>query len=278
MCTFGEFDDWGAVMTMQTAAISAACETCPMRSQAFCSAHAPHLSGCTFWTEPKSFEAGATLWTGESQGGFAAVVVSGWVRQLRYTPDGRRQIVMISGPGELLLPLDKRGLGLRLETSTPAVICRLDDRRLDRTMEADAELMRDIYRWRQLKLEQMRWLTACVGMLTSTERICAGLLMAVRLFPFTPTADGQGGSVEIPLPRRDIADLLGVSVETISRVTRSLAREGILGIERADRFEIRNLEALRSRAGLGDIPAPPKPCDLVPRDARQCAVLHGCAK
>ena len=78
--------------------------------------------------------------------------------------------------------------------------------------------------------------------------------------PYTPLPEG-GGLLTVELPRADIADLLGITVETISRVTRRLEAEGIIRIRTAQSFEIPDLGRLvrigcyETTIGLIDTPA-----------------------
>jgi CRP/FNR family transcriptional regulator len=114
-------------------------------------------------------------------------------------------------------------------------------------MHEDADLRRLVHRLCIARRDQLRWLTWAVGALDTEERICALLLAALDFMPVSRLADGSA-LLTIDLPRSDIADLLGTSVETISRVTNRLAAMGIIGIVSARQFRICDLDRLARKA------------------------------
>ena len=123
-------------------------------------------------------------------------------------------------------------------------------------MQEDADLRRLVHRQCIARRDQLRWLTWAVGALDAEERICALLLAALDHMPVSPLPDGTL-MLTIDLPRTDIADLLGTSVETISRVTNRLAACGIIEIISARQFRIRDLDRLGQKGCQVGHPAPP---------------------
>jgi CRP/FNR family transcriptional regulator len=61
--------------------------------------------------------------------------------------------------------------------------------------------------------------------------------------PYQPLPDGTG-VLSVSLPRRDIADLLGTTLESISRAAHKLADSGIIEIRDPARFRILDLPRL----------------------------------
>ena len=70
--------------------------------------------------------------------------------------------------------------------------------------------------------------------------------------PWEPLPGG-GGVLDLDLPRADIADLLGTTIESISRISRKFHREGLIRIVDPRRFAIPDLARLARRGSL----APP---------------------
>ncbi|MGB8814205.1 MAG: Crp/Fnr family transcriptional regulator [Paracoccaceae bacterium] len=173
---------------------------------------------------------------------FTGILVSGYLRLQRYGMDGRRQILCLLTPGDILGGQKSRGPSYSVEASTDALICRFETKNLDRIMAEDADLRRAVYALHSGKLEQLRWLTWSLGALSVEERLCAFLAVATKYMPYQTL--GNGGVLSVDLPRADIADLLGTSVESISRITNRLDGEGIISIRSARQFEIRDLDRL----------------------------------
>ena len=71
---------------------------------------------------------------------------------------------------------------------------------------------------------------------TAPERVASFLLeMAHRM---------RGDEVELPMPRRDIADYLGLTVETVSRTLTQLKREAAIALPTSKRIVLRDRAAL----------------------------------
>jgi len=58
--------------------------------------------------------------------------------------------------------------------------------------------------------------------------------------------------VEVPMSRSDIADYLGLTMETVSRQISQLKRAGLLAAQGQHALEIRDLPTLRRRAEGGE--------------------------
>jgi CRP-like cAMP-binding protein len=81
-----------------------------------------------------------------------------------------------------------------------------------------------------------------LGRKTASERIATFLVeMAERLPPVRP------GVLDLPMSRTDVADHLGLTIETVCRVLAALRREGTISIERAS-VTIRDAAALHQMA------------------------------
>ena len=146
---------------------------------------------------------------------FCYRVVSGCVRTVRLMEDGRRQV------GEFLLAGDVFGLdeldthSFAVETVTETVLRRYPRRMVEALAESRPVLAR---RLRQLALEHLRATqerTLLLGRKTATERLASFVL-----------------EFDLPMSRTDIADHLGLTVETVCRVLAALKREGMIQVSR----------------------------------------------
>ncbi|MFN3938652.1 MAG: Crp/Fnr family transcriptional regulator, partial [Gemmobacter sp.] len=171
------------------------------------------------------------------------VVESGILRMQYFTQCGRRRILGFILAGELV------GVGrydpnrCSVETVTDSVLCRIDRRTFAGAIEGCAELRHAVFHQQDQRLERLRALTWSLCALNPEQRICRFLVQLVRSVPVQKGADGSLCVVN-PLPRRDVADHLGTSVETISRITHRLDAKGIIEILDPVSFRIRNLGAL----------------------------------
>jgi CRP/FNR family transcriptional regulator, anaerobic regulatory protein len=87
-----------------------------------------------------------------------------------------------------------------------------------------------------------------LGRKTAKEKVATFLL---RLSQRVLKAGGQPSPVALPMSRADIADYLGLTIETVSRTFTQLKRDGIIGLPAADHCIVNDWDALRELAEGG---------------------------
>jgi CRP/FNR family transcriptional regulator len=174
---------------------------------------------------------------------------SGILRLQRHAYDGRRQILSLFLPGEIVGFEGEFREGVTVETATQCGLCRIDRRWFDRMLDQNDSLRAELFRQKQDQLDRLHWLTWSLGSLGPEERLSAFLALSSKFMPYQPLPDGTG-VLSLYLPRRDIADLLGTTVESISRVLHKLADTDIIEIR--DPVHLRFLDLPRLIA-LGNI-------------------------
>jgi CRP/FNR family transcriptional regulator, nitrogen fixation regulation protein len=148
-------------------------------------------------------------------------VVEGAVRSHKLLSDGRRQI------GAFHLIGDIFGLenGAEHRFTAEAIVdttVRLTKRRsLEHVAESDAMVALDLLNMTTSNLQHAEDHMLLLGRKTSLERVAAFLLEMDRRL-------SSAGVVALPMCRRDIADYLGLTLETVSRALSQLHGKGIL--------------------------------------------------
>ena len=150
-------------------------------------------------------------------------IVEGAARSYVLEPDGRRQIVGFLLPGDYFGFTANTEFDLTVEAITdPTCVAIYPRRRVEALANSDAELARDI---RQMTFEALARLEAhlrILGRVTASEKVACFLVeMAERL------SDGHH-EYTLPVSRKDIADYLSISVETVSRSLNKLKRHKII--------------------------------------------------
>ena len=155
-------------------------------------------------------------------------ILSGCVRRVRLMADGRRQV------GEFLMAGDLLGFDAldthdyAAETVSDVVLRRYPRRAVDALADSNAALIR---RLRDLASESLRMAYTrllLLGRKTASERIATFLLEMAQRLPRV-----RDGVLDLPMSRSDIADHLGLTIETVCRTLAHLRREGTIVIERA---------------------------------------------
>ena len=148
-------------------------------------------------------------------------VIYGAVRMDKMLSDGRRQI------GAFHLPGDVFGLECGAEHSWTAeavvdTTARVLKRRaLERAAQTDAQVARSLWTTTAADLRHAEGRMMLLGRKTAAERVANFVLEMDRRLR-------NIDMVELPMPRRDIADYLGLTVETVSRALSELNEWGVL--------------------------------------------------
>jgi CRP/FNR family transcriptional regulator len=74
-------------------------------------------------------------------------------------------------------------------------------------------------------------------------------MVAAHMDPEVDLKEDQEMTFELPLTRADIADFLGLTIETVSRQLTKLRKAGVISIENNRQVSVPNLERLNRVAG-----------------------------
>ena len=200
-----------------------------------------------------SFEAGQeVVGEGDSTENFH-LVMRGLFRAVKFTRDGRRQVFAFYMPGDLCGLEPEATHKLTVEAVGPAAIAVLPRRACRALMNDDPKLNAALFdgatRALTLSVDHMMM----IGRSSAEERLAWFLTMlADRSEPHGPRA------FELAMQRQDIADYLGLTIETVSRTFTLFRDRGYLRLPRKRSVEILRPDALARRAAaVRDAAAPP---------------------
>src|SRR4051812_37334628 len=158
---------------------------------------------------------------------------AGWVARTRQIEDGRRQLIVVFLPGDLMgiksMLLERQPN--TIECLTDAQVRTIDHKRLLELVEQDhAAGVRIMFQLAEDERRLHNWVAA-LGKGSADERIATlSLDLCGRLFQ-TGLASGNG-SFRMPLTQQEIADHLGLTVVHVNRVLRRLRESGIVTVQR----------------------------------------------
>jgi len=165
-------------------------------------------------------------------------LIEGAVMLFKLLPDGRRQVVEIVAPNALFGIVGGKLYDCNAETLTPSVV-RILDRR---DIEASNEFQGHVARCLRQQIERLHDHAVLLGRKSAFERVATFLM---RFVPQRgqPGCTGPSGpkdeqTIELTMTRQEIADYLGLTIETVSRVISDLKRRGLIAIEKQDRIRI----------------------------------------
>ena len=168
-------------------------------------------------------------------------IVSGAVRTYRVLNDGRRQI------GAFCLPGDVFGLevgdvhSFSAEAITDCKVMLIKRSSLVSLATRSPDVSRQLWTMAATELQRAQDHTMLL-IKTAQERVAGFLLeMANRA--------RCGDAVELPMSRQDIADYLGLTIETVSRTPTQLENSAAIAVPTSRRIVLRNQAALNRLNG-----------------------------
>jgi CRP/FNR family nitrogen fixation transcriptional regulator len=164
------------------------------------------------------------------------MVVSGAVRTYKVLVDGRRQICAFHLPGDFFGLETGETHSFSAEAVTSSKVLAIKRRAVMALAQHDNEVARQLWTMTGAELRRMQ---AHVLLLikTAKERVAAFLLeMAER----TGTLD----EVDLPMSRQDIADYLGLTIETVSRTLTDLENAATIALPSSRRVVLRDRDVL----------------------------------
>jgi CRP-like cAMP-binding protein len=163
-------------------------------------------------------------------------VLSGSVRTYKILNDGRRQIGGFYLPGDIfgMQLSDEHPFSAEAITDTKVLVVKRSA--LTALAGRDAAVGRDLFNLTSRELRRMQDRILLLVQ-SAQERVASFLLeMAERAC--------AGNTVELPMSRQDIADYLGLTIETVSRTLTGLESTAAIEVLTSRRIALRNRSAL----------------------------------
>lgn len=185
---------------------------------------------------PMSFARDAEIYGENEPADYLYKVVSGTVRTYKVLADGRRQIGAFYLPGDIfgLESVDEHTFSAEAITDSKVLVIKRSA--LIALAATDTEVAKQLW---TLTGSELRRVQDHILLLikTAQERVAGFLLeMAVRV--------SSGNAVELPMSRQDIADYLGLTIETVSRTLTQLENVAAIELPTSRRIVLRNRSAL----------------------------------
>src|SRR5207344_2086136 len=148
-------------------------------------------------------------------------VIEGAVRSHKLLSDGRRQIGAFHLPGDIFGLENGNFHRFTAEAIVDTTVCLVKRQSLERVAKNDPAMVRSLLTMTTDNLQHVENHMLLLGRKNSEERVAAFLLeMNGRV---------TGPSVvALPMSRRDIADYLGITLETVSRALSDFKQKGYL--------------------------------------------------
>jgi CRP-like cAMP-binding protein len=168
-------------------------------------------------------------------------VISGALRSCRVLTDGRRHIAEFFLPGDFVALGAEEAYRFTVEAVTDTKLMRYPRHSIEQMTEAQPRLNRCLpdLLCRSLSAAQQQMLL--LGRKNAVERMASFLLMMAGR-----ASDGE--CVSLPMTRSDIADHLGLTTETVSRIFGQLKSQRVIQLNGASEVLVKDIDALEDLA------------------------------
>lgn len=173
-------------------------------------------------------------------------VEAGHVCIYRMLPDGRRQVIDFAYPGDFIGLGALKEHGASAQAVTRTRLRSFSAAALHEMARHDAALALRLYEAMAEELSAARDLLITVSQRTASERVAAFLLALSRR---NKRRGEKEHEIVLPMTRTDIADFLGLTIETVSRTFTKLRSEGLIDLEQCILVTVRDMQALERAAG-----------------------------
>lgn len=225
----------------------AVCRACDARHGGVCSTLSPaQLVEINRHSSRRTVESGGEVIGQGEQISSYSNILRGVVKLSKMMSDGRQQIVGLQfAPDFLGRPFIEESV-IAAEAATDTEICTFPRNVIDRMTTEIPDFERKLYNQSLKELDEARDWMLTLGRKTAQEKVASFLnLIATHIDPETPSTT----TFDLPLSRADIADFLGLTIETVSRQMTKLRKENIIVIENNRHVTIPDIRKLRRAAG-----------------------------
>ncbi|WP_417670552.1 Crp/Fnr family transcriptional regulator [Roseibium sp.] len=179
-------------------------------------------------------------------------LVSGTVMLFKLLPDGRRQVVEVLRPGDIFGLAHADEHDCTAETLTDAEVHEVEMRQVEASPEMQYQLASCLTNQMKVLHEH----AVLLGRKSAIERVASFLMYLI------PDRGGVGCigpdlsrsedscDLQLHMTRQEIADYLGLTIETVSRVVSDLKRRGVIRIDRSDKIHLNRICSLCQMTGI----------------------------
>ena len=227
------------------------CQACAVRNRAICAdLDVEEVALLNRIGRRRRLTAGERLlWEGD-EAVLVANVLEGVLKLSSQTSDGKEQILGLAYPSDFLgrpfgssTPYDVEALG-------EAMVCVFQRSDFDRFAREHPRFEHKLLERTLSELDRTRRWMLLLGRMNAEQKLATFLLeLSERLEPATCSFEpGATDTVELPLSRQQIADVLGLTIETVSRQFTRLKGEGVIDLPSRREVAIVRRGELEARA------------------------------
>lgn len=227
------------------------CRQCSVRAAALCGVLSDdELAPLASCGVQRSLGRGETLIRAGDPAPICANIQRGLMKISHINPAGHEVIVGLLWPGDFVGTPFVGGMPLPalhdVVALTPVTLCQFPQAAMERTMISHPHMERQLLSRTLSELGEVRTRLSRLARATALARVAGFIAETAR------RGDADDGetmqTIELPLSRGEMADLLGLTIETVSRQMTRLKNAGVIGLPGGRRVAIHDPDALAEAA------------------------------
>lgn len=226
------------------------CESCQARHRGVCGALEPEqLIALAKASHKHIVKEGEELIGDAERIDVYSNVLSGVVKLTKTLSDGRQQIVGLQFAPDFLGRPFRRESSINAEAATDVSLCSFPKATMDRMMQEQPGLEHRLLQQALIELDDARDWMVTLGRKTAAEKVASFLMLIARNIDPSRDPERRAVTFDLPLTRADIADFLGLTIETVSRQLTRLRTDNVIRIENNRHVFVDDIRRLEARAG-----------------------------
>ncbi len=221
------------------------CQACEVRHQGICGAlDAQQLMRLSKHTIRRKVKGGEELHRGGESSERCSNIMNGVAKLSKLMSDGRQQIVGLQFAPDMVGRTFNSDNSVSVEAATDVQLCSFPRSVVEEIMADVPEMEHRLHLQKSKELDEARDWMLTLGRKSAAEKLASFLfLLASHVDPEHPTSKGAM-TIVLPMKRSDIADFLGLTIETISRQLTNLRKRGLIELKDRRTIAIADMEKL----------------------------------
>jgi CRP/FNR family transcriptional regulator len=239
----------GERLDIHNSEVPVLCRSCEARHKGMCGVLNPdELVTLSRHTHKKRHDAGTELVGEGSDVTSYANVMRGVVKLSKVLADGRQQVVGLQFAPDFVGRLYGQESAYSASAASEVELCVVPRGALERMVADKPALEHRLMQQTLRELDEARDWMLTLGRKTAEEKV-ASFLYLVACHAAPDRNEDAPAHFQLPLSRAEIADFLGLTIETVSRQLTRLRQLGTIRITNLRNVEIPNMAALQDRCG-----------------------------
>lgn len=225
------------------------CENCGARmTSVFATLTADEISEVSVVKNCNMYDRGETLFAESQYPRGLYCVHSGHVKLVRYGHDGREQIIRFAGAGDTIgyaAMVTGEPYTISAIAVEPSSVCFVPNENIHRYLKENPHLSLRVLQLMSHELQDTERRVVELAQKSVRERVAEALLVLRSTFG----TEEDGETLNMPLTREEIADIVGTAPESLIRMLGELKASNVIETV-GRRIRVKDIEALKSAANL----------------------------